>query len=155
MALPQFPVEGGCLCGRVRYRLDAAPLSIYRCHCKDCQRTSGAAFSMSALIRAGDIVLIKGELVGYEKTADSGRHLDMKRCAHCGTLIWNEPESHEYVTLKPGTLDDSSWVVPVGNIWTASRQPWTTISPDEPSYPGQAVPNRDALIAAWARSNPH
>lgn len=150
MDLPQFPIEGGCVCGRVRYRLKAAPLTVYRCHCKDCQRTSGAAYSMSAIVPIENVELLRGELVAYDKTADSGRHMDMMRCRNCGTLIWNAaPGGGGILVLKPGTLDDMGWAEPVGNIWTASKAAWMQIEPDAVNYPGQATPNRDRLIAAW------
>lgn len=149
MALPEFPVEGGCLCRRVRYRLKAAPQTVYRCHCKDCQRTSGAGYSMSAVVAEGDVELLGGELVPYEKTADSGRHPHMMRCSHCGTLLWNVPEGGGTLILKPGTLDNMDWAEPVGNIWTASKAAWVEIEPDAVNYPGQATPNRDRLVAAW------
>src|SRR5690606_31946296 len=65
--LPEFPVEGGCQCGAVRYRVTAAPATVYRCHCKDCQRLSGAAWSMSMVMAAERVELLKGTLVSYDK----------------------------------------------------------------------------------------
>lgn len=146
----QFPVEGGCLCGKVRYRLKASPQTVYRCHCKDCQRTSGAGYSMSAVVDAMNIELTAGELVAFEKAADSGRRILRMRCPECGTIVWSLPAAGgPLIILKPGTLDDSSWAQPVGNIWTASKASWIEIDPDDTSYPGQAVPDRAALVAAW------
>lgn len=150
MKLPQFPVGGGCQCGAVRYELRAAPLGLYACHCKDCQRFSGTTHTLSMLVRSGDAVLIKGELVGFDKAADSGRVVRMLGCAQCGTKIWNEPlASPGLLIMKPGTLDDMSWARPVGNIWTASKAPWVEIEAAVPNYEGQP-PNRDALMAAYA-----
>ena len=71
--LPKFPVEGGCICGAVRYRLNAAPLGIYNCHCKDCQRSAGSAYSASMVVRREDFEVIAGETMTYDKRADSGR----------------------------------------------------------------------------------
>jgi hypothetical protein len=65
-------------------------------------------------------------------------------------LLWNEPLSATDVRiLKPGTLDDMSWAIPVGNIWTASRAPWTVIDPALTNFEGQP-PSRDVLYPAWA-----
>ena len=58
MRLPEFPVEGGCQCGAVRYRLTAAPLGVYACHCKDCQRWSGAAYQLSMVVNTTDLELL-------------------------------------------------------------------------------------------------
>ena len=149
MGLPAFPVEGGCLCGAVRYRVGAPPLGVYNCHCKDCQRQSGAAYSASMVVRRADFTLIAGAPLSYDKRADSGRIVRQYACPVCHTRLYNEPlGSLEIVVVKPGTLDDSTWAVPVGNIWTESRAPWVEIAADAPSFPGQA-PSREPLFAAW------
>jgi hypothetical protein len=151
MKLPAFPVEGGCQCRAVRYRIKAAPLTVYNCHCKDCQRASGATHSMSMFLRREDVELLAGTLMSYDKAADSGRTVRMMGCAECGTKIWNEPlSSPDRLVLKPGTLDDMSWAVPVGNIWTNSKAPWTEIDPDAVNFPGQPA-DRQPLADAWTR----
>ena len=150
MKLPYFPVEGGCQCGAVRYRLKAAPLGVYSCHCKDCQRFSGTTHSMSMVVRVEDAELIAGELAGFDKAADSGRTVRMLGCIACGTKIWNEPLSARHLLiLKPGTLDDMSWAKPIGNIWTESRAPWITIDDTLVNFPRQP-PDRQPLYDAWA-----
>lgn len=147
--LPAFPVEGGCQCGAVRYLLLGRPLGVYRCHCKDCQRLSGAAFSMSMVIRRETLRPTKGDTETYLKTADSGRQVLMHACAVCGTKLWNEPlASPDLLILKPGTLDDSTWAVPAGDIWASRALPWVELDGALPSFPGQP-PSRDALYAAW------
>ena len=106
MKLPEFPVEGGCQCGAVRYLLKARPLVVYACHCKDCQRFSGTTHTLSMFVKADDIELITGELRGYDKAADSGRTVRMLGCIECGTKIWNEPLSFPGIlVVRPGTLD--------------------------------------------------
>ena len=150
MQLPRFPIEGGCQCGAVRYRLNAPPLGIYACHCKDCQRSSGAGFSLSMPVRAADFEVISGELRAYDKPADSGRVVRVMRCPVCGVNVFNEPlSSPQMRVLRPGTLDDSRWAAPVGNIWTASALPWARIEPDVPNFPGQPV-DRQPLFDAFA-----
>jgi hypothetical protein len=150
MKLPTLPVEGGCQCRAVRYRIKAAPLAIYVCHCKDCQRSSGAAFSMTMIMNTTDIELISGTLAAFDKAADSGRTVRMHGCAECGTKIWNEPlASPQWINVKPGTLDDSTWARPVGNIWTERALPWIAIDWDQPHFPTQPQ-NRQPLLDAFA-----
>jgi hypothetical protein len=147
MALPSFPQTGGCICGAVRYQLTAPPLAVYRCHCKDCQRHSGGPFSMSMVIDP-ETLEVSGELAHYDKTADSGRVIRQFFCPVCDTRVYHQPMTSPQLVLKPGTLDDLSWAVPVGSIWTASAMPWVTIPEDEPNFAGQA-PSREKLMAAW------
>jgi hypothetical protein len=148
--LPQFPVEGGCVCGAVRYRLTAPPLAAYNCHCRDCQRSSGGTHTMSMPIARERVELLAGDLTFYDKQADSGRTVRAFACAKCGTKVWNEPQAAPQVLiLKPGTLDDPSWAVPVGNIWTASALPWADIDADAVNFPGQPT-DRQPLYDAWA-----
>jgi hypothetical protein len=149
MRLPQFPVEGGCQCGAVRYRLNAAPLGIYACHCKDCQRFSGVAFSLSMVVRTDDAELIRGELAGFDKPADSGRTVRMLGCGDCGTKIWNESAGSPVRIMKPGTLDDAGWARPIGNIWTDRALPWVEIDWTQPNFPGQPA-DRQPLFDAYA-----
>ena len=152
MKLPNFPVEGGCQCRAVRYRITAAPLGVYACHCKDCQRFSGTTHTLSMFIRRENVELMQGRLVSYDKAADSGRIVRTCGCGQCGARIWNEPQSSpEFYVLRPGTLDDMSWAKPVGNIWTDSKAPWVEIDPAVPNFPRQP-PSRQPLFDAWARA---
>lgn len=150
--LPRFPVEGGCVCGAVRYRLTARPLGVYACHCKDCQRSSGTGYAISAMVETAALEVITGTLVGWEKRADSGRIARVMRCAQCGTNVWNEPLAAPHLrVLRPGTLDDSRWAAPVGNIWTDRALPWVVIDPNLPHFPGQPA-DRQPLYDAFAAS---
>ena len=107
---------------------------------------SNTTHTISMIVDADNAELLQGELVTYDKPADSGRTVKMRACATCGTKIWNEPPMP---IMKAGNLDDLSWAKPIGNIWTASKVPWVEIDPDVPNFEGQPE-NRDALIAAWA-----
>jgi hypothetical protein len=149
--LPEFPVAGGCQCGAVRYELSGSPLAVYNCHCKDCQRFSGGTHTMSMVTPRALLRLTRGTLRPQEKVAQSGRIAVMMRCADCGALIWNEPLSApELRILKPGTLDDMSWAVPVGNIWIASRVPFAEIDETLINFEGQP-PSREVFYPAWAK----
>lgn len=150
MKLPQFPIEGGCQCGALRYLLKGAPLGVYACHCKDCQRFSGTTHTLSMVVRAEHLEITAGQLAGFDKTADSGRTVRMLGCGTCGTKLWNEPLSAPHLLiLKPGTLDDMSWARPVGNIWTDRAMPWVNMDPGVPNFPGQPT-DRQPLFDAFA-----
>lgn len=152
ITLPAFPVEGGCQCGALRYRITASPLAVYNCHCTDCQKHSGATHSMSMPTRREHFEHIAGEVAAYDKPSDSGRVVRMIGCPVCGTKVWNEPlASTAMVVVKPGTLDDPSWAVPIGNIWTDSRLPWAVIDASQVNFPGQPA-DRQPLFDAWAQA---
>jgi hypothetical protein len=152
-SVPEFPVEGGCQCGAVRYKLKAAPLAVYACHCKDCQRFSGTTHSISMVVPADQLQLTLGVLSMFEKSADSGRIVRMLGCQGCGTKIWNEPANNpDMLILKAGTLDDLSWAAPVGNIWTASKAPWVDLDENVPNFEQQPA-SRQPLIEAWAAAH--
>ena len=107
MNLPEFPVEGGCQCRAVRYRIKARPLGVYRCYCRDCQRASGATHTISMPTRREDFEVVCGEVTSYDRAADSGRVVRMNGCALCGTKMWNDPLADAaIVVVKSGTLDD-------------------------------------------------
>ena len=147
--LPSFPVEGGCGCGLARYRISAPPLAVYACHCRDCQRASGA-FELSMPVRRETFRHVAGDLAAFDRTADSGRGVRMFRCARCGGKLWNQPLAFsDLLVVKPGTLDDPGWAVPIGNIWTERRLPWVAIDPALVDFPRQP-PSRQPLYDAWA-----
>jgi hypothetical protein len=152
MSLPEFPVEGGCQCGAVRYRLTASPLSVYNCHCKDCQRYSGAGWSMSMPVRSDTLEVLSGELVQVSRTADSGRILIMNFCARCFTWLWNQPPAPGLLVVRAGSLDNMDWAQPVGNIWTDSKAAWAEIDPAQVNFAGQPA-NREPLYDAWTALN--
>ncbi|GGF16042.1 hypothetical protein GCM10011321_04920 [Youhaiella tibetensis] len=150
MPLPSFPQQGGCQCGAVRYELTEPPLGVYNCHCTDCQKMTGAAFGISMPVKTSAFRHLAGELTFYEKVADSGRHVRLVACAKCGTRVWNDPvAAPDMKVVRPGTLDDPSWAVPVGNVWTSSRMPWVEIDPDMVNFEAQP-PSREPLYEAWA-----
>jgi len=123
---------GGCQCGYVRYSLDGEAYRLNVCHCRDCQRQSGSAFGMSLVIAPTAFSLISGELRTFELTADSGRVKTCAFCPNCGVRIYNRTSAS--YSVKAGTLDDTSWLVPAAHYWTRSRQAWTTLPADLPCF---------------------
>ena len=129
---------GKCLCGQVSYELKADPLVTAVCHCKNCQRQAGSAFSVVVLAPAGGLD-IKGDLKTYDDTADSGAKLERKFCPTCGSAMFSvQPASAETIIIKAGTFDDTSWLKPVAHVWCASAQPWVEIAEGVVKFPGNA-----------------
>jgi hypothetical protein len=130
--------RGGCQCGQIRYQIIEPPLTLYLCHCRECQKQSSSAFGMSLTVRRDALVVTQGQTKAWTRTADSGRNVTCLFCADCGTRLFHDRAySHETINVKAGTLDDTSWLHPVGNLWTGSAQPWVTISAEMLNYEGQ------------------
>jgi hypothetical protein len=132
------PYEGGCLCGALRYRLSQEPITLYACHCTDCQRQSGSAFNLSMLVPRPALEAIQGTFGRRSVPLSGERVWNGVYCATCFTRLWSEPEKFPQIsTLRPGTLDDTSWLRPVAHIWTRSKQPWIEIPEDTLNYEKQ------------------
>ena len=142
-------ITGGCQCGAVRYALSIAP-NVYACHCRECQRQSGSAFGMSIPVRRADLTLT-GALATWERPAESGARTICSFCPTCGTRIHHaSSRSRERVTLKAGTLDDTSVLKPRAHLWTRSKQPWVALDPALPSeatQPGDLRAWREEIMA--------
>jgi hypothetical protein len=127
--------KGGCQCGAVRYEVVGAPRQVIVCHCSECQRQSGSAFGMTMVIDEGALRLTQGELKTFARKADSGREVLGAFCPQCGTRIYHKLEWRPgALSLKPGTLDDTSWLKPQVHIWTDSKQRWLDIPAGVPVH---------------------
>jgi len=124
IALPQ---PGGCLCGAVRYRLTAAPLLAYVCHCHDCQTRTGSAFSLTLVVRSADVV-VSGAAEIARRTTRSGRQVEDSVCPNCRVpLLSRAPVAPDYMSVRVGTLDEAGWVRPVAQTFVESAIPWAVI----------------------------
>lgn len=142
-------MTGGCQCGAVRYEIRGTPLSLYACHCTECQKQSGSAFAMSMPVPRKAFVVTKGKLKEWRVIADSGREKICTFCENCGTRIYHAPGNlPTSYTVKPGTLDDTSGLRIVGHIWTKSAQPWVKIE-DSPVNCTAQPESFDGLFEAW------
>lgn len=142
--------QGGCQCGRVRYAFDdAAALTLYCCHCLECQRQSTSAFGMSLLLPEDALELTGDALATWERGTDRGTRNRAHFCRSCGVRIFHRPSGRGgIVALKAGTLDDASELDPVGHIWFSRAQPWVQTRQNDLIYPGQPD-DYDALIVAF------
>lgn len=148
--------EGGCQCGAVRYRINGAPLTLYLCHCKECQKQASSAFGMSLWLRRADLEHLSEAPKFWTRKADSGREVVCAFCPDCGSRLYHA-ESHdsEIVSLKAGSLDDTSWLRPVGHVWAKSKQPWVEIAESPPALVNAEQPaSMDPYIRRWKAENP-
>lgn len=120
-------IRGGCLCGQVRYSADAEPAFVGVCHCSDCQRFTGSAFSTVIAVPAPALT-ITGTLKTFSKRGDSGKPIHRRFCPECGSGIVDEGDALPGIAmLNAGTLDDRSWVKPQSEIFCDSAQPWVRL----------------------------
>mgnify|MGYP003700794761 CR=1 FL=1 len=118
--------EGGCACGKVRYKATADPRYMGNCHCRDCQRATGAGFYPGVGVAADAFEIVEGAPQVYSRESDAGRTVHRYFCAECGSPLLIKTEAMpRYVSVYAGSLDDPSIYKPQTDIFTASAQPWT------------------------------
>ena len=119
-----YPVEGSCQCGSVKLRLLAAPQMVVACHCRECQKLSTSAFSLTAMVKASDLE-IEGELKDWQRMAESGNVAAAKFCPQCCNRIYHyNPAQPEMLKLKPSYFSDISFIQPTAHAWVSEKQDW-------------------------------
>ena len=154
-----FPLEGGCDCRAVRYRMTTKPLFVHCCQCRWCQRETGASFALNALIEADRVELLGGEPEIVNTPSYSGKGQKIARCPKCRIAVWsNYAGAGDAIRfVRVGTLDDPDRLPPDIFIFTASKQPWVVLPPGIPAvaeyydrkryWPKESLERRDALLA--------
>ena len=129
--------EGRCTCGDVRYRLTSGPMIVHACHCTECQRLSGGAFAINALIERDRVEILAGEPVAVPVTGTSGKPQAIHRCPRCQVALWSHyPGGGPGLAfVRAGTLDEPARLQPDIHIYTSTKQPWLTLPPDVPAVP--------------------
>ena len=128
-------IEGGCLCGKVRYSAETEPAFVGVCHCKNCQKQAGTAFSVVIAVPT-EALSVQGTLKTYDDHGDSGKILHRSFCPECGSPITSDTELMPALTIiKAGTLDDTSWLTPGMEIFCDSAQPWVSLAGDRQRFP--------------------
>ncbi|HTT06731.1 MAG TPA: GFA family protein [Steroidobacteraceae bacterium] len=153
-----FPLEGGCDCGTVRYAMQSAPLFVHCCHCRWCQRETGASFALNALIEADRVVHLKAEPEIVDTPSSSGRGQRIARCPKCRIAVWSNYAGSGPVFrfVRVGTVDEPNNLPPDIHIFTSSKQSWLQLPegiPAVPEYydrerywPRQSLERRAALL---------
>ncbi len=128
-------LEGGCACGAVRYRMTRAPMFVNCCHCRWCQRETGAAFALNALIEADCVVVLKGAPETVATPSESGQGQKIVRCPTCRIALWsNYADSGDKLRfVRVGTLDAPDRLAPDIHIYTATMLPWVVLPPGTPA----------------------
>lgn len=132
-----FAAEGGCACGTVRYRINRRPMFVHCCHCRWCQRETGASFALNAMIEADQVELLSGAPEIVMTPTLSGRGQKIARCPVCRVALWsNYSGSGDKVRfVRVGTLDEPDRVPPDIHIFTESKQPWVVLPDGVPAMP--------------------
>lgn len=150
-------LSGGCGCGGLRYRLTAEPMIVHCCHCKDCQRQTGSAFVINAIIERDAIEIEQGNTVIYTMPSDSGRPHDLYRCEDCGTTVWSDYGRRKTMLfVRVGPLEEPDRLPPDVHIFTRSKLAWVGLPENIPAFdvfyssveefwPAKAVERRRAL----------
>lgn len=127
-------MEGCCTCGQVRYRLVGDPLFVHCCHCSWCQRETGSAFAVNALIESVRVELLRGSTETVNTPSNSGKGQLIVRCPACRVAIWSHYSGFGKAVsfIRVGTLDDPGRVPPDIHIFTSTRMPWVVLPDDVP-----------------------
>ncbi|GAB3763069.1 GFA family protein [Ramlibacter monticola] len=144
----RFPLAGGCDCRHVRYRVTTRPLFVHCCHCRWCQRESGASFALNALLESDRVELTAGEVRMVDTPSESGLGQQVARCPHCLVALWSHYAGSGPAVkfVRVGTLDEPDALPPDIHIFTASKQPWVVLPEGTPAVP--AYYDRDAYWPA-------
>jgi len=150
--------DGGCTCRALRYRMTSAPLFVHCCHCRWCQRETGASFALNALIEADRVLVLSGEVDVVHTPSNSGKGQKIARCPSCRVAVWSNYAGAGAVLrfVRVGTLDEPDRLPPDIHIFTASKQPWVVLPPGMPAvaeyysskqyWPEASLARRDAAL---------
>ena len=132
-----YPLEGGCDCRQVRYQITSAPLIVHCCHCRWCQRASGASFALNALIEADRVIHLGVEPEIVDTPSASGAGQKIARCPACRTAVWSNYAGAGPALrfVRVGTLDHPDLLPPDIHIYTSTKQPWVILPSDVPAVP--------------------
>ena len=151
--------EGRCTCGAIRYRLTSRPLFVHCCHCTWCQRETGSAFAVNAMIESDRVELLAGAPELVDTPSNSGKGQKIWRCPSCRIAVWsNYAGAGEAVRfIRVGTLLEPSRLPPDIHIFTRTKQPWVVLPPETPAvpeyydrtkyWPAESLARRDAMLA--------
>lgn len=158
----KYPIEGGCDCGEVRYRLTTAPMFVNCCHCRWCQRGSGSAFAINAIIETDRVERLKGEPEMVGTPTASGKGQQIARCPRCRIALWSHYAGGGPTLsfIRVGSLDEPDQLPPDIHVFTSTRQPWVRLPESVPAveayydrhqhWPATSIARLEALFAQSA-----
>ena len=146
-----YPLEGACQGGGVRYRILKPYRFVAACHCLDCQKLSAGALSLTMAVDEDAFQLLQGTLKKWERTGDSGATVECYFCPECGNRIYHkDPKTPQFVRLKPGTLEDTSFLDPDYHTWVKRKQPWVQIPDGVSQFDTQPATVQEVIAAVVA-----
>lgn len=144
--------EGRCQCGGVAYRVTGQALTLFACHCSECQKQSSSAFGMALWVKHSSIEIVSGHLASWLRQLPSGRQMVCRFCPTCGSRVFHQmADQSELISIKPGTLNDTRWLRPAGHIWSQSAQPWVDLGDSCLVYSGNP-PSFEPMLESWANA---
>lgn len=155
--------EGGCTCRSVRYRMVTRPLFVHCCHCRWCQRETGSAFAMNAMIESDRVHLLQGDVDVVSTPSNSGKGQKIARCPTCRIAVWSNyaGAGDALRFVRVGTLDEPDRLPPDIHIFTSSKQPWVVLPEGVPAvaeyykasehWPKESLERRAALLPARSK----
>ncbi|HEX4260408.1 MAG TPA: GFA family protein [Acetobacteraceae bacterium] len=156
--MAHYPLHGGCTCRAVRYRVATSPLFVHCCHCRWCQRETGSAFALNALIESNRVSLVGGEIEIVDTPSNSGRGQKIARCPVCRVAVWSNyaGAGDRFRFVRVGTLDEPDALPPDIHIFTSTKQPWVLLPATMPAvaeyydrnefWPRESLERRDAHL---------
>jgi hypothetical protein len=131
------PLTGRCTCGAVQYRVTATPMIVHCCHCRWCQRETGSAFALNAVVETAQLHVTQGAPELVDTPSESGRGQQVARCPSCRVALWSHYAlaGPALAFIRVGTLDEPGCAPPDIHIYTESKQPWTVIPAGAQSVP--------------------
>lgn len=151
-------IEGGCACGAVRYRMNREPMFVHCCHCTSCQRETGTAFVINALVESDSVEILKGSPKPVMTPSESGRGQQIWRCRECEVALWSNYGGARDILrfVRVGTLDAPREIEPDIHIYTRSKLPWVRLPEDALAvesyydssevWPAESLKRRKALF---------
>lgn len=161
-----FPLDGRCTCGHVRYRMAVRPMFVHCCHCRWCQRETGAAFALNAMIEAEHVAVLEGAPELVDTPSNSGKGQRISRCPTCRVALWSNYSGFGAAAhfVRVGTLDNPDLLPPDIHIFTASKQPWVVLPAGVPAvaeyyqasryWPAESLARRAAILEARNAGGP-
>jgi len=143
-------MKGRCTCGGVSYELTTAPMIVHCCHCRWCQRETGSAFVINAMIES-ERLRAQGPVELVMTPSESGKGQEIARCADCCIALWSHypTAGRRSSFVRVGTLDDPAACPPDVHIFTRSKQPWVGLPTDTPTF-ADFYPSREDVWSAAA-----
>ena len=134
--------EGGCACGKTRYRITGEPVLVNNCHCRQCQQQTGSTSVVNAFFESERVELLDGTIREDEFEGGSGKEHVICRCTDCGCAVWSHYSGFGRLgtAVRAGTLDDPGSVTPDAVIYVVDKMPWVTLPEGIPAFDGQYNP---------------